>query len=64
MKRYYVDRPDNTYVQIRLFMKYEADKFQKLVFVNYKPDEFLSLLDVINSESERALLNQSLCSIV
>ena len=44
--------------------KIEAEKIQLLVSVIYKLDEFLSLLDVISSVSERALLNQSLFSIL
>ena len=65
VKRYYVDKPETTYVQIRHFMrKNEAEKSRELVFVIYTFDEFLILLGVIKSVSERALLNQSTCNIV
>ena len=65
MKKYYVEKPESAYVQIRLFTrKTETEKFQQIVFVNYKLDEFLFLLDVINNVSEQALSNQSLCNIV
>lgn len=65
MKKYYVEKPESSYVQIRLFTrKTETEKFQQIVFVNYKLDEFLYLLDVINNVSEQALSNQSLCNIV
>ena len=63
MKRYYADKPDTTYLQIRHFIrKDESEKLQQLVFVNHKLDEVLSFLDVVNSVSERALLNQSFCN--
>ena len=65
MKKYCMDKPESTYVQLRLFTRNsEHDKFQQLVFVNYKYDEFLCLLDVINSISDQVLSNQSLCNIV
>ena len=59
-----MDKPESTYVQLRLFTRNsEHDKFQQLVFVNYKYDEFLCLLDVNNSISDQVLSNQSLCNI-
>ena len=65
MKKYCMDKPESTYVQLRLFTRNsEQDKFQQLVFVNYKNDEFLYLLDVITSISDQVLSNQSLCNIV
>ena len=40
MKKYCTDKPESTYVQLRLFTRNsEHDKFQQLVFVNYKYDE-------------------------
>ena len=65
MKKYCMDKPESTYVQLRLFTRNsEHDKFQQLVFVNYKYDEYLYLLDVITSISDQVLSNQSLCNIV
>ena len=65
MKKYCPNKPDTTYVQIRLFMrKNEAEKIEQLVFVKNKPDDFLFLLHVINSLSEKTLLNQSFCNNV
>ena len=64
-KKYCMDKPASTYVQLRLFTRNsEHDKFQQLVFVNYKYDEFLYLLDIINSISDQMLSNESLCNIV
>ena len=65
MKKYCMDKPESTYVQLRPFTRNsEHDKFQQLVFVNYIYDEFLYLLDVITSISDQVLSNQSLCNLV
>ena len=41
MKKYCMDKPESTYVQLRLFTRNsEHDKFQQLIFINYKYDEF------------------------
>ena len=48
--RYNVDKPESSYAQIRLFArKKEDEKFQQVVYVNYKVEEFIYLLDVMNS---------------
>ena len=48
--RYNVDKPERSFAQVRLFArKKEDDKFQKVVYVNYKLEEFIYLLDVKNS---------------
>ena len=65
MKKYCMDEPESTNAQLPLFTRNsEHDKFQKLVFVNYKFDEVLCLLHVITSISDQVLSNQSLCNIV
>ena len=65
MKKYCMDKPKSTFVQLRLLRRNsEHDKFQQLVFVNYNYDEYLYLLDVITSISDQVLSNQSLCNIV
>ena len=47
---YKLDNPETSYAQVRLFgLKKEEEKFQQIVYVNYKLDEFIYLLDVINS---------------
>ena len=47
--RYKADNPE-TYAQVRLFgRKKEEEKFQQIVYVNYTLDEFVQLLDVMNS---------------
>ena len=43
--RYKVDNPQTSYAQVRLFgRKKEEEKFQQIVYVNYKLDEFVIFL--------------------
>ena len=46
---YNVDNPETSYAQVRLFgRKTEEEKFQQIVYVNYKLDDIVYLLDVMN----------------
>ena len=48
--RYKVDNPQTSYAQVRLFgRKKQEEKFQQILYVNYKLDEFVYHLDVMNS---------------
>ena len=48
--RYNVDKPESSYAQVLLFArKKEDEKFQQVVYVKYKLEEFIYLLDVMNS---------------
>ena len=48
--RYKVDNPETSYAQVRLFGRNtEEEKFQQIVYVNYKLHEFVCLRDVMNS---------------
>ena len=48
--RYKVNNPETSYALVGLFgRKKEEEKFQQIVCVNYKLDEFVYLLDVMNS---------------
>ena len=63
--RYKVDNPDTSYAQIRLFgRKNEEEKFQQIVYVNYKLDEFIYLLDVMNSAYDKVIANQPICNVL
>ena len=63
--RYKVDNPDTSYAQVRLFIrKMEEEKFQQIVYVNYKLDEFLYLLDVMNSVYDKVIANQPICNVL
>ena len=47
--RYKMDDPETSYAQVRLFgRKTEEEKFQQIVYVNYRLDEIVYLLDVMN----------------
>ena len=63
--RYKVDNPETSYAQVRLFgRKKEEEKSQQIVFVNYKLDEFIYLLDVMNSVYDKVIANQPTCNIL
>ena len=48
--RYNVDKPESFYAQVRLFARKKEDKkFQQVIYVNQKLEEFIYLLDVLNS---------------
>ena len=63
--RYKVDNPETSYAQVRLFgRKKEEEKFQQVVYVNYRLDEFIYLLDVMNSVYDEVIANQPICNIL
>ena len=65
LPRYKVDNPDTSYAQICLFgRKTEEEKFQQIVYVNYKLDEFVYLLDVMNSVYDQVFANQPICFVL
>ena len=62
--RYNVDKPQSSYAQVRLFArKKEDEKFQQVVYVNYKLEEFIYLLDVMNSVYDEVIPNQPICNV-
>ena len=62
--RYNVDKPESSYAQVRLFArKKEDEKFQQVVYVNYKLEEFIYLLDVMNSVYDKIFTNQPVCNV-
>ena len=63
--RYKADNPETSYSQIRLFgRKKEEEKFQQFVYVNYKLDEVVYLLDVMNSVYGKRIANQPICNVL
>ena len=63
--RYKEDNPETSYAQMRLFTRRTEDEhFQQLVYVNYKIDEFIYLLDVMISVCDKVINNEQLCNIV
>ena len=64
MRRYNVEKPETLYVQVRLFgRKKDEKKFNQFVYVNYKLDEVIYLLDVMNSIYDKVIANEPLCNV-
>ena len=62
--RYKMDNPETSYAQVRLFgRKKEEGNFQQIVYVNYRLDDFVYLLDVMNSVYYKVFANQLICII-
>ena len=63
--RYKVDNPETSFAQVRPFgRKTEEGKVQQLLYINYKLDEFVYLLDVMNSVYENVIANQPICIVL
>ena len=63
--RYKADNPDTSYAEVCLFgRKTEEEKFQQIVYVNYRLDEFIYLLDVMNSVYDKVIANQPICNVL
>ena len=63
--RYNVDKPESSYAQVRLFeRKKEDEEIQQVVYVNYKFEEFIVLLDVMNSVYDKVITNQPICNFL
>ena len=63
--RYKVDNPETSYPQVRLFgRKKEEEKVQQIVYVNYRLEEFIYLLDVMNSVYDKVIANQPIYSFL
>ena len=59
-----MDNPESSYAQVRFFArKKEHEKFQQVVYVCYKLEEFIYLLDVMNSVYDKAITNQLICNV-
>ena len=56
--QYNVNKLDSSYAQVRFFAeKKEDEKFQQVVYVNYKTEKFINLLDVMNSVYDKVITN-------
>ena len=62
--RYNVDKLEGSYAQVRVFARRKEDeKFQQVVYVNYKLEEFIYLLDVMNSVYDKVITKQPICNV-
>ena len=65
MLQYNVDKPECSYAQVQKFANEDAEeKFQQIVYANYKLDEFINLLDLKNSVNDKFFANQSICIVL
>ena len=65
MLRYNVEKSETSYVQVRLFgIRKDEENFNQIVYVNYKLEEFIHLLDVINFVYDKVIANQPLCNFL
>ena len=63
--RYNVDKQESSYAHVQLFARMKEDeKFQKIVYVKYKLEEFIYLLDIINSVNDEVITNKPICSVI
>ena len=63
--RYKVDNPETSYAHVGLFgRKQVEEKFQRVVYVNYKLDEYVYILDVKNSVYDKEIANQPICNVL
>ena len=62
--RHKVDKPETCYAQVRLFGRKEEEKFLQIVYVNCKLDEFVYLLDVMNSVYDKVIANQPIFKVL
>ena len=63
--RYNVGKSESSYVQVQLIArKKEVEKFQEVVYVNYKLEDNIYLLDVLNSVYVKIITNQPTCNVL
>ena len=63
--RYNIDKLESSFAQVRLFARKKKDeKFQQIVYVNYKFEEVIYLLVVMNSVYEKVITNQPICNVL
>ena len=62
---YNVNKPRSSYAQVRIFArKNEDEKFRQVVYVKYKFQEFIYLLDLMNSVYGKVNTNQPICNVL
>ena len=61
--RTHVDKPERSYAQVWLFArKRDDEKFQQIVYVKYKLEEYIYLLDVTNLVYDEVITNKPICN--
>ena len=60
-----VHKSEISYAQVGLFArKKEDENFQKDLYVNWKLEEIIYLLDVLNSVYDKVITNQPICNVL
>ena len=63
--RYNVEKPEISYYQVRILAKkQEGEKFEQNVYVTYKFQEFIYLLDVMISVHDKVFTNKHICFVL
>ena len=63
--RYNVDKPDSSYAHVQFFAKKKEDeKFQQVIYVNYKLEEFIYLPSVTTSVYDKVVTVQPLSNVL
>ena len=61
--RYNVNKPESSYAQVRIIArKKEDENFQQFDYINYKLEEIIYLLDVMDSVYDKSITNQTICN--
>ena len=58
--RYNVDKPESSYAQVRLFLR---EKFPQTVYENYKLEEIIYSVDLMNSAYDKVNTNKPICIV-
>ena len=62
---YNVEKAETSYFQVRLFgRRKDRENFNQFVFVNYKLDEYIYLLDVMKSVNDKVIANGPLYNVL
>ena len=65
MLQYNVEKPETSYVQVPIFgRRKEGENFNQIVYMNYKPDEFIYFVDMMNSVYDKVITNENLCNVL
>ena len=65
MLRYNVEQPKTSYVQVRLSgRRKEEEKINQIVYVNYTLDDFIFLLDLMDSVYDKIISNETRCNVL
>ena len=60
-----VNKPESSHAQVQLFArKKEDERFQQFVYVNYKLEEYIYVLAVMNSVYDKNFTNQPICNVL